>query len=449
MTALAGGKLAANRRSALVQSLIASKSRRVPLTSTPSSPQAFDFGTLPDYQQLRVQRAAADFLGIESPFFREIDGAAGPTCQIEGRELLNFSSYDYLGLNHHDEVRAAAHDAIDTYGVSVSASRVVAGERDLHRRLETALARFLGTEDAVAMVSGHAVNVTTIGRLLGPKDAILVDGLIHNSIVEGARLSGAARITFPHNDLDWVEDFLTRRRADFNRVLIAVEGLYSMDGDWPDLARLVEIKSRHNSWLMVDEAHSLGVLGATGRGIAEAQGVDPGAVELWMGTLSKTLASCGGYIAGSRALVEYLKTTAPGFVYSVGLAAPLAAAATAALEVLAATPELVARLNENGARFLKAAQRCGLDTGLSRGASVIPVLLGDSAKAAVLSDRLRKAGVNALPITFPAVPEKSARLRFFITSAHSAEQIDRAVEVTANCLLELEANPPKLSLAGA
>ncbi len=447
MSAAATGKFAAGRRDALVRSLIDGKSRRS--TAAAPSAAAFDFRTLDDYQQLRIQRAAADFLGIASPFFREIEGDAGPTCRIGGRELLNFSSYDYLGLNHHPEVREAAKAAVDAYGVSVSASRVVAGERDLHRRLEAAIARFLGVEDAVAMVSGHAVNVTTIGRLLGPRDAVLVDGLIHNSIVEGARLSGAARITFPHNDLDWVEDFLTRRRSTFDRVLIAVEGLYSMDGDWPDLKRLVEIKSRHGAWLMVDEAHSLGVLGATGRGVAEAQGVDPGSVEIWMGTLSKTLASCGGYIAGSRALVEYLKATAPGFVYSVGLAAPLAAAACAALEVLERSPDLPGRLRSNGARFLERARFHGLDTGLARGASIAPVLLGDSAKAAVLSDRLHKAGVNALPITFPAVPEKAARLRFFITSTHTPEQIVEAVDATARRLAEIEANPPTLNLADA
>ncbi|SET43796.1 aminotransferase class I/II-fold pyridoxal phosphate-dependent enzyme [Oceanicella actignis] len=442
------GRFAAARRSALLEQLRAARARRPaaeqaerPAPARRAARRSFDFSTLPAHKQMRMQRAAAEMMGIEPPFFRVQEGYAAQTCVIEGRELLNFSSYNYLGLNGHPHVRAAAKAAIDRYGVSVSASRVVAGERDLHRRLEQALARFLGVEDAAAFVSGHATNVTAIGTLLGPRDLALVDALAHNSIYEGARLSGATRITFPHNDFAWVDDFLTRRRGDFERVLIAVEGLYSMDGDAPDLPAFVEVKSRHDAWLMVDEAHALGVLGATGRGIAEAQGVDPASVEIWMGTLSKTLSSCGGYIAGSAALVDLLKATAPGFVYSVGLAAPLTAAALAALEVLEAEPERVARLQRNGARLLERARAAGLDTGLSQGFAVTPVIVGDSARAAILSDMVRRRGVNALPITFPAVPEKQARLRFFVSADHAPEQIDRAVEITAAALPEALARP--------
>nr|WP_246329318.1 aminotransferase class I/II-fold pyridoxal phosphate-dependent enzyme [Chthonobacter rhizosphaerae] len=392
---------------------------------------AFDFSTLDDYKQLRIQRAAADMMGIENPFFRAHDGLAAGTSLIDGRPYLNFASYNYLGLNGHPRVTDAAKAAVDRYGTSVSASRVVAGERPFHRELEAALAAVHGTEAAVTMVSGHATNVTTIGTLMGPKDLILIDALIHNSIAEGARLSGAARMTFPHNDWQHVDDLLAKVRLQYERVLIVIEGLYSMDGDFPDLPRFVEVKSRHDAWLMVDEAHSLGVLGATGRGIHEAQGVNPASVELWMGTLSKTLSGCGGYIAGSAALCEYLKVKAPGFVYSVGLSAPLAAAAIASLQVMTAEPERVKALRRNGERFLAKARDAGLDTGLSEGYAVVPVIVGDSAQAAVLADRVFKRGLNALPIIYPAVPEKSARLRFFITSIHTADEIDRAVAITA------------------
>ena len=435
------GRFGAAKRSALLEELREKRSRRTqeerPATrsTTPRpAPRAFDFSQLPGHKQIRLQHSAAEMLEIEVPYFREQSGYAGPTCMIEGRELLNFSSYNYLGLNGHPQVRQAAKDAIDKYGISVSASRVVAGERDLHGRLEAGLARFYQTEDCVTLVSGHATNMAVIGTLLGPKDVVLTDSYIHNSIVEGARLSGAARVTFPHNDFDWVEDFLDRNRGRYERALIVAEGLYSMDGDWPDLPRLVEIKARHDAWLMVDEAHSVGVLGETGRGIWEAQGVDPASVEIWMGTLSKTFSGCGGYICGSAALIELLKANAAGFVFSVGMAAPLAAGSLAALEVLEAEPWRVTRLQENGRRLLEKAQAAGLDVGEARGSAILPVIVGDSARAAMLSDYCYKAGLNALPITFPAVPEKQARLRFFLTSEHEDAHIDRAVEIVAEAL---------------
>ncbi|HUG63194.1 MAG TPA: aminotransferase class I/II-fold pyridoxal phosphate-dependent enzyme, partial [Methylomirabilota bacterium] len=278
----------------------ASRNRKVRPDPAPAEPRrravvAFDFSTLDDYRQLRLHRAAADMMGIDSPFFRPHDGLAAGRTRIDQRDYLNFASYNYLGLNGHPKVVEAAKAAIDRYGTSVSASRVVAGERPIHAELEQAIAAVHGTEAAVAMVSGHATNVTTIGTLMGPKDLVLIDALIHNSVAEGARLSGAARMTFPHNDWKAVSDLLSRVRHQYKRVLIVVEGLYSMDGDYPDLARFVEVKADHDAWLMVDEAHSLGVLGATGRGIAEHAGVDPKSIELFMGTLSKTMSGCGGY----------------------------------------------------------------------------------------------------------------------------------------------------------
>jgi 8-amino-7-oxononanoate synthase len=431
-----GGVSGAAKDALIAELREASRNRKA--RPEPASPQprrrevaAFDFAMLDDYKQLRLHRAAADMMGIENPFFRAHDGLAAGHTRIGERDYLNFASYNYLGLNGHPKVVAAAKAAIDRYGTSVSASRLVAGERPVHAELEQAIAAVHGTEAAIAMVSGHATNVTTIGTLMGPKDLVLIDALIHNSVSEGARLSGAARMTFPHNDWKALSELLAKVRHQYRRVLIVIEGLYSMDGDHPDLARFVEVKAEHDAWLMVDEAHSLGVLGATGRGIAELSGVDPQSVEMWMGTLSKTMSGCGGYIAGSSALVEYLKVKAPGFVYSVGLSAPLAAAAIAALDVMQAEPGRVARLRENGLRFLAKAREAGLDTGHAMGYAVVPIIVGDSAQAAVLADRVFRRGLNALPIIYPAVPEKAARLRFFITSEHTAEDIDKAVAITA------------------
>jgi 8-amino-7-oxononanoate synthase len=438
------GGVSGAAKDALIAGLREASRNRKPRPDAPVHPvareraaKAFDFTKLEDYKQLRIHRAAADMMGIENPFFRAHDGLAGGTTSIAGKRHLNFASYNYLGLNGHPRVSEAAKAAIDRYGTSVSASRLVAGERPIHRTLEQSLADLHGAEDAVVMVSGHATNVSVIGTLMGPKDLVLIDGLIHNSVSEGARLSGAARLTFPHNDWQAVADLLAKVRGQYEHVLIVIEGLYSMDGDHPDLARFIQVKSDFDCWLMVDEAHSLGVLGATGRGIAEHAGVDPRGVEMWMGTLSKTLSGCGGYIAGSAALIQYLKVKTPGFVYSVGLSAPLAAAAIASIEVMKDEPWRVARLHENGLRFLEKAHAAGLDTGLSMGFAVVPVIVGDSAQAAVLADRIFKRGLNALPIIYPAVPEKGARLRFFITSEHTAEQIDEAVRITAEELSEV------------
>jgi 8-amino-7-oxononanoate synthase len=247
----------------------------------------------------------------------------------------------------------------------------------------------------------------------------------------GAKLSRSTSISFRHNNLDALEKILQDNRARHKNALIVVEGLYSMDGDFPDLPRLIEIKQRYGAWLMVDEAHALGVLGATGRGVAEHFGVNPRQVDIWMGTLSKTLGSCGGYICGSKDLIEILKYQAPGFVYSVGLPPPAAAAALAALEILKADPSRIAMLKANGRLFLEEANRHGLDTMTSAGYAVVPIMVGCSVKAVRLTERLLERGINALPIIHPAVPMKAARLRFFITSKHTAAQIRSTVKIIA------------------
>lgn len=403
--------------------------------------RAFDFGTLPAYERLKLQKAAGALAGIENPFYRLHEGRAAETTTLDGRQILNFSSYDYLGLNGHAAVSAAARAAIDRYGTSVSASRLTAGERQVHRDLETALADLHGVEDAVTYVSGHATNVSVIGGLVGPEDLIVSDSAIHNSVVEGARLSGAKRILCPHGDLEAMERALRLNRTRHRHALIVVEGLYSMDGDVPDLAALVHLKRRYDAWLMVDEAHSLGVLGATGRGLAEEQGVDPTEVEIWMGTLSKTLAATGGYVAGSRRLIELLKYTSPGFVYSVGSSPPVAAAALSAINVMRRERWRLERLRGNGRRFLAAAQARGLDTGLSIGASVVPVIVGSSPDTVILSHRLLARGYNVVPIIFPGVAENQSRLRFFITSRHTAAHIESVLDAVAEELADVRSAP--------
>jgi 8-amino-7-oxononanoate synthase len=403
-----------------------------------------DFSTLPGFAELRFQRSIADAMKIESPFFRVHDARAGAHTQINGKPCSNFASYDYLGLNGHPEVIAAAKAAIDHYGISSSASRLVAGERPIHRALERALAEHYETDDCAVFVSGYATNVGVIGQLLGPKDLMVYDAAIHNSALMGGILSGATRRSFQHNDLNSLDELLTAIRGKFERVLIFVEGLYSMDGDYPDLPALIEIKNRHDAWLMVDEAHALGVMGARGYGLAEHFSVDTAQVDIWMGTLSKTLAGCGGYIAGSTALVEYLKCTAGVFIYSVGLPPALAASALKALEIMHREPERVTALQRNGARFQSLAKEHGLDTGAGAGFAVCPIMVADSLPAVILSQRLLERGINVLPIIHPAVPAKASRLRFFLTAMHTDADIEAAIKITAEELTKVTASLPAL-----
>jgi 8-amino-7-oxononanoate synthase len=391
----------------------------------------------PGYRQLRILNEGAAKLGISNPYFRAHDGVAGATTQIGGETFVNYSSYNYLGLAGHPQVNAAAKAAIDRYGTSASASRLVSGERPVHRELERELAALHGVDDCVVFVSGHATNVSSIGHLFGAKDLVVHDALVHNSVLLGIQLSGAHRVSFAHNDWQALDRLLAQSRAQYERVLIVVEGLYSMDGDFPDVPRFIEIKRRHRAFLMVDEAHSLGVMGEGGLGVQEHFRLNGGDVDIWMGTLSKTLAGCGGYIAGSCALIEHLKCAAPGFVYSVGMAPPIAAAALAALGLLRAEPWRAQRLRQRGREFLERARALGVDTGSSAGMSVIPAITGSSLKAARLAEALYRRRINVQPILYPAVPEGSARLRFFISSEHSEEQIRSTVEAVAEELQRL------------
>jgi len=413
----------------------AQTSRRASLTSNDNIAAEFTrFDQFPGYQQIKVLAKGGEQLGIPSPFFKVHENIASNTTQIEGETFINYASYNYLDLCGHPTVSKAATDAIEQYGTSSSASRPVAGERPIQRELEQAIADIYGVDDSIVFVSGHATNVTTIGYLFGHNDLILHDALIHNSVLQGIQLSGAKRIPFAHNDWQALDDILSRERGNFERVLIVIEGIYSMDGDLPDLPQFIAIKQRHKAFLMVDEAHSLGVLGKKGLGLKEHFNIDGKAVDIWMGTLSKTLASCGGYIAGESALIEHLKYYAPGFLYSVGIPPSAAAASLAALNMMLAEPQRIATLKTRSQQFLALCKEKDIDTGLSVGFSVIPVLTGGSASAGRLANACFDKGINVQPIFYPAVQEKMARLRFFICSSHTEEQIQYTVNVLEKAL---------------
>ena len=408
-------------------------------TDVPAAYYSID--DLPGLKQLQIQATAAEKFGIQNPFFRCHSGVANNITSIEGRSFVNYSSYNYLGLNGHPRVSQAAKAAIDHYGTSASASRPVSGERPVHRDLEQCLADIHNTEDCIVYVSGHATNVSTIGSLFGKKDLILHDSLAHNSIIQGAILSGAKRLVFPHNDFNSLDKILENNRRQYERVLIITEGMYSMDGDIPDIHNFIDIKNQHKVFLMVDEAHSMGVLGEKGYGITDYFNLKDGDIDVLMGTLSKSLAACGGYICGKHTLIENLKYTSPGFVYSVGMSPPVAAAALEALHILQEEPERVKKLQANGKLFFEAAKKAGLDTGYCQGFSVIPVIVSSSLIAAKLSNILFENGINVQPIIYPAVEERAARLRFFLSATHTEEQITSTVKLVAKELKSLKKKP--------
>ena len=391
----------------------------------------FELEKMPEYIRFQRMKQMIHETGLRNPFFSVHEGRIGDTTQVDGRELISFASYNYLGLSGTDDVNREAKSAIDDFGTSVSASRIVSGEKTIHKQLEFEIAEFLGTEDVITFPGGHATNESVIGHLASPGDLVIHDSFAHNSIIQGAELSGARRRPFNHNDWKHLDEILTEIRCDYEQVIIAIEGLYSMDGDYPELDKFVKVKKRHKAWLYVDEAHSIGTLGETGRGIAEIYDVAREDVECWMGTLSKSFGSCGGFIAGKKALVEYLRYTTPGFVFAAGMPPANVGAARGALKALRKDPRLVTQLQKNSQLFLELAKSAGLDTGMCQGTPIIPIITRGSVLALALSEALFENGINAQPILYPAVPEHETRVRIFMTALHSEEQIRFSVDTIA------------------
>ncbi len=393
------------------------------------SPAHYRFDQFPEYKKLRENLDLMDHSDFGNPFLSVHEGITNNRALIGGKEVISFASFNYLCMSGDPAVAAAAKEAIDRFGTSVSASRLVSGQKTIHLELEKSIAEFLGTEDALAISSGHATNESVIGHLFGPGDLILHDALAHNSIIQGAILSGARRRPFAHNDWQEADRLLTQFRHEYRRVLIAIEGVYSMDGDISDLPKFIDVKNRHRAMLMIDEAHSVGVLGASGRGSGEYFDVDRRDVDIWMGTLSKALGSCGGYISGCKALIDYLRYTMPSFVFATGISPPTTAAALAAIRLLIKEPQRLVRLHENSALFLNLCKERGLNTGTSKGSPIIPVILGNSPHCLMLSRLMLARGVDVMPILHPAVEESASRLRFFITSGHTSEELQYTVKI--------------------
>ncbi|WAC90179.1 aminotransferase class I/II-fold pyridoxal phosphate-dependent enzyme [Mycobacterium sp. Aquia_213] len=374
-------------------------------------------------------RSHIERLGLPNPYLEPHEGVNATTVQKYGRELVNFSSYNYLGLSGHPHVSEAAKAAIDTYGTSVSASRVVSGEISLYAQLERRIACAYDVEESIATTSGYLTNAAVIGYLLGPRDIAFCDSLVHNSLVSGTQWAGCRRVNFRHNDPTSLEAVLKMSRSSAERAMVVLEGHYSMEGDTALLPELIAVARKYDCVIMIDEAHSFGVLGGRGFGMREVYGLAGDAVDIWMGTLSKALGSCGGFLAGKRDLVMAFKYSAPGLSMFTGGPAPSAiAAALAALEVLEAEPERVQRLQENGRHLWKLFIDRGFETGVAQGTPIVPVIMGEIGRAALASVKLIQAGINVNAILAPAVPQGEERLRFFATSEHTTDQLETAVE---------------------
>ena len=378
----------------------------------------------------RMNMAGRAKIGIEHPYFEVIDRAE-ERAAAAGHRYVNFAHYDYLGLIGHPEIQAATHEALDRYGTGVLASRLVGGERSFHGIFERNVADFLGQGFSMALVSGYLTNVTLLNHLLGQNDLLIMDEYSHSSILTGASSSRAPKLFFNHNDLGHLEALLKEHRDKHRNCLIAIEGIYSMDGDIPDLPGILELKERYGAWLLIDEAHSFGVLGKTGRGISEHYGTDPKRVDIVIGTLSKAMVSCGGFIAAHEAVIEWLRFTLPGFMYSVGLSPIIAAAANTALGIIRREPERVERLHAVGRHFLERAAAAGLSTGDSIGFGVIPILFETPEQTLAAGAMLKANDIYAPPIVQLGVPKNAPRIRFFLSAKHRFEDIDRTIDLIA------------------
>ena len=398
------------------------------------------FEDTPEYIAFRERLRSAEKSG--NPYFLCNDSPLRDTSVHDGQEILNFSSYNYVGMSGRPETIKAAQDAAAHYGCSASASRLLGGEKPIHKKLEAAIAEWKHTEDAVVLVGGHSTNVTFTGNFCGKGDLIVYDALAHNSIHEGTRLSDAESRPFPHNDTAALESILRSCRDKYAKVLIVVEGVYSMDGDIAPVPELVRIKKQYGCFLMVDEAHSACVLGKTGGGVDEYFGLAGDDIDIKMGTLSKGLGTCGGYLAGSHALIEYLRYNLPGFVFSVGISPPLAAATLEAIRLLREEPSIMEDLHRNIRCFLDEAHKRNFNTCLAGETAILPILVGADEDAFALSMALLKRGVFAPSAVYPAVPRGKARLRFCVISEHKPEQIRKALDTLQEAAAELGISLP-------
>jgi 8-amino-7-oxononanoate synthase len=394
-------------------------------------------------EQLRAAREA-DLL----PYFRTLQSPAAPVVEMEGAERIMLGSNNYLGLTADPRVIKGARDALERYGTGLTGSRLLNGTLDLHLELEREIADWMGTEDALVFTTGHQANVGTLGTILAPGDTVVADSADHASILDGCLLSRAKLRPFRHNRLDKLEKMLERAADDGGGVLVVVDGVFSMEGDVAPLPQIVELCRTHGARLMVDEAHAAGVLGARGAGTAELFGVED-RVDLRMGTFSKSLASCGGFIAGSNEVIDFLRITSRAFLFTAAAVPAAVGAARAALRIVRSEdgPPLFARVLENAAYLQRGLHELGfhvvapqrLPDGSRVVTPIVPVVVGDDWKAVLLWRALYDAGVFVNVALHPAVPPAGALLRTSVMATHERETLDAALERCASVKASFEA----------
>jgi 8-amino-7-oxononanoate synthase len=384
-------------------------------------------------EQLRAAREA-DLL----PYFRTLQSPAAPVVEMEGAERIMLGSNNYLGLTADPRVMAGARDALERYGTGLTGSRLLNGTLELHLELEREIADWMGTEDALVFTTGHQANVGTLGTILSPGDTVVADSGDHASILDGCLLSRAKLRPFRHNRLDKLERSLERAAEDGGGVLVVVDGVFSMEGDVAPLPQICDLCEQHGARLMVDEAHGAGVLGARGAGTAELFGVED-RVDLRMGTFSKSLASCGGFIAGAHEVIDFLRIQSRAFLFTAAAVPAAVGAALAALRVVRSDdgPPLFAQVLENAAYLNRGLHDLGFQVvepqSVTGGATVVtpivPVVVGDDWKAVLLWRALYDAGVFVNVALHPAVPPAGALLRTSLMATHETEHLDRALAI--------------------
>jgi len=352
----------------------------------------------------------------------------GANVIVNGREMGMYASYSYLGLVGHPRINKAAQDAIAKYGTGTHGVRSLAGTLDLHHELEDTIAEFKHADAALTYTSGYVTNLTVVSSLMGRGDYVFSDKLNHASIVDGCIMSGAKFRRFRHNDIAQLESQLFKVPSGVSKLVVA-DAVFSMDGDIIDFPKIVEICKKHNAWLMIDEAHSLGILGKTGRGIEEHFDL-PGTVDIKMGTLSKTIPSVGGYVAGDKDVISYLRHASRAYIFSAALPPAQAAAANEAFKVILDEPWRIEKLNVNTEQFISGLQARGFDT-MQTETAIVPVLCGSDEKAFAVTGHAQKNDLFVLPVVSPAVPVGLARLRATVLAAHEPDQIEYAMDVIA------------------
>lgn len=394
----------------------------------PASPPILNPLTYPIYDKVRAYNATPDGLKSEGLYFymRKLESSSDARIQVNGREMLMFGSNNYLGMTTHPRVKEAAAKAIEKYGVGAGSVRLLGGTFGIHEELENRLAQFKGTEAAIAYSSGYVSNLATVSTFLSKDtDIAVIDEKVHASLVDGLRFARVPFRVFNHNDMLDLAEKLAAIRGQGNPIVI-VDGVYSMDGDIANLPEIYRLARKYQALVMVDEAHSTGVLGKHGRGTPEHFDLH-GRIDIVMGTLSKGLGGVGGFAAGSRELIQYLKHTARGFVFSAALPPAVCAGLIAAMDVIETEPQWLIRLRENTQRMRKGLSEMGFDVGHSE-TPIIPVMVGEDLHAYQLTRALHLLGIYVSPVAFPAVKKGSARLRVSVMATHTSEDIARALE---------------------